>query len=151
MSDWKYRNNASATMEEQIIDNLVDQKHVHVVGESRKVAVKLCYRDRHQAPARAAGRAEPQETVIAPRHALHGVAEFVELLIDAADHGQQDAGLLWLRTRSPATFKGSLTALSSSRPPTRWTVIHARPPWLASRRGLRVVIKIKRRPRRNAA
>lgn len=38
----------------------------------------------------------------------------------------------WLRTRSRAIFKDSLTALSSSRPPTRWTAIHERLPWPAS-------------------
>jgi len=43
-----------------------------------------------------------------------------------------DTALIMAATRSRATFKGSLTALSSSRPPTHWTATHEKLPWLAS-------------------
>jgi integrase len=38
----------------------------------------------------------------------------------------------WLRTRSRVISKDSLTALSSNKPPMRWTATHGKPPWLAS-------------------
>jgi hypothetical protein len=38
----------------------------------------------------------------------------------------------WLQTRSRAAFKGSWTASSSSKPPTRWTAIQEKPRWPAS-------------------